>query len=90
MDGFISTYDFVKKFNTFSFISFHLFFFFNPFQLSMFVSSTCPLVFLGVTQRKIYVQSEVSSTVYFSIIKPNTIVSDQNLRKSKATNNTFS
>jgi hypothetical protein len=90
MGGFISTYDFVKKFSTFSFISFHLFFFFNPFQLSMLVSSICPLVFMGVTQRKIYVQSEVSSPVYFSIIKPNTIVSDQNLRKSKATNNTFS
>jgi hypothetical protein len=56
----------------------------------MLVSSICPLVFMGVTQRKIYVQSKVSSTVYFSIIKPNTIVSDQNLRKSKATNNTFS
>jgi hypothetical protein len=56
----------------------------------MLVSSICPLVFMGVTQRKIYVQSEVSSTVYFSIVKPNTIVSDQNLRKSKVTNNTFS
>jgi hypothetical protein len=56
----------------------------------MLVSSTCPLVFLGGTQGKTYVQFEVSNTVYFSIVKPNTIVSDQNLRKSKATNNTFS